>query len=82
MNLDIAVQQICRIHNLVHVESMIGENDSAIGSTELKGLLDGRRVVHWLTEVGERLRVEVASRAIIDDVCRCQSYGGGNCEYM
>lgn len=38
VQLHIAIQQIGRVHDLVNVEGVVGQDDGAIGTAQLKGL--------------------------------------------
>lgn len=64
---DVAVQQVRRVHDLVDVEFLVRQDDGAVDPTQLKRLQDRRRVVHWLSAMGQTLRENGAFGAIVNN---------------
>ena len=76
---DIAIQQVGRIHDLVDVERVVGQNYTAVDAAEVEGLEDGGSVVDRMAEVGECLWEYVAGGSVVDNEsygCRCSCAEG------
>lgn len=68
MKFDIAILQICSVHDLVHMKCVIREDDCPVVTAQLESLLYGRRIVHGLAKVRQGLWVQVARCAVVDYV--------------
>ena len=78
VDLNIAVEQIGRVHYLVDVECIVRcDDDSAVCAAEFESLQNGRSVIDRLPEVSEGLGVDVAFCAVIDNVGPRGSYRSG-----